>query len=415
VLVDDQPQVAATGHLHTPFPSPASWRPATARTSRPNATSHRTAARRTAPPRWTDRDTPRILVVAAGWSWRLLLVGVVAYLVVRLLALLWLVVVPVLAALLLSALIQPVTTLLRRYLSGPAAAAVTLLLSVVLLAGLGYGVGLRFVHQLPTLSDEMVATIGRLRTQLRGSGVGQAQLDQLQDVATGWLQEHRTELLDYLTTGAGYVLEFLTVLVLTLFVAFFLLYDGARVWRWLLGPLPRASQARVDRAGRAAWATLTAYVHGTAVIATFHGVVIGLVLFLLHVPLVLPLAVLVFLGGFVPLAGALAAGGLAVLVALGTRGWATALILLGVLLVENQVEAHLLQPLVMGRYVRLHPLAIGLAIAVGSVLGGIPGAIVAVPLAAIFHRAAPLLTARRRGSDTNARPRPRSRRGAAGR
>ena len=183
-------------------------------------------------------------------------------------------------------------------------------------------------------------------------------------------------------------------------MTFFLLYDGERVWRWLLGPLPRAAGTRVDRAGRTAWTTLTAYVHGTAVIATFHGVVIGVVLFLLHVPLVLPLAVLAFVGGFVPLVGALVAGSLAVLVALGTRGWVTAVILLGVLLVENQVEAHLLQPLVMGRYVRLHPLAIGLAIAVGSVLGGVLGAIVAVPAAAIVYRAAPLLSARGRGPVT---------------
>ena len=341
--------------------------------------------------------------------------GVVAYLVVRLLALLWLVVVPVLAALLLSALVHPVTTLLRRHMSGPAAAGVTLMLTVVLLGGLGYGVGLRFVDQLPTLSDEVVATIGRFRTQLRGLGVGQAQLDQLQDVATGWIQEHRTDLLSYLTTGAGYLLEFLTMAVLTLFVAFFLLYDGERVWRWLLGPIPPATAPRVDRTGRAAWATLTAYVHGTAVIATFHGLVIGLVLSVLGVPLVVPLAVLVFIGGFVPLAGALVAGGLAVLVALGTRGWATALVLLGVLLVENQVEAHLLQPFVMGRYVRLHPLAIGLAIAVGTVLGGIPGAIVAVPVAAIVYRAAPLLTGRRRTPRTDARPRRRSRAAAANR
>jgi predicted PurR-regulated permease PerM len=335
-----------------------------------------------------------VLVAVAGWSWRLLLVGVMAYFVIRLFLLLWLVVVPVLASLLLTALVRPVTVHLRRHLPGPAAAGLTLLLSVLLLLGLGFGVGVRFAQQLPTLTDEVVATINQLRDQLRGAGIGQAQLDQVQRVATGWIQEHQTGFIAYVTTGAGYLLELLTLVVLALFVTFFLLYDGGRVWHWLLRPLPRAAAVRADRAGRVAWATLTAYVHGTAVIATFHGVVIGLVLFVLHVPLVIPLAVLVFVGGFIPLAGALLAGGLSVLVALGTRGWVTAALVLGVLLVENQVEAHLLQPLVVGRYVRLHPLAIGLAIAVGTVLGGIAGAIIAVPLAAIVYRAVPLLTTR---------------------
>jgi predicted PurR-regulated permease PerM len=370
--VDDRPGVAARGRLHarSPLPNPG---------------------------------PPRTLVVAAAWSWRLLLVGVVAYVVARVLALLWLVVVPVLAALLLTALVRPVAVHLRRQLPGPAAAAVTLLLSVLVLLGLGVGVGVRFAQQLPTLSDEVVDTIGQLRDQLRGLGIGQEQLDQIQRVATGWVQEHQSDFLAYVTTGAGYLLEFLTLVVLALFVTFFLLYDGARVWHWLLRPLPAGTDVRFDRAGRVAWATLTAYVHGTAVIATFHGVVIGVVLFLLHVPLVLPLAVLVFFGGFVPLVGALTAGGVSVLIALGTRGGVTAAILLGVLLAESQVEAHLLQPLVMGRYVRLHPLAIGLAIALGSVLGGVLGAIVAVPLAAIVYRAAPLLTTRARRA-----PRPRS-------
>lgn len=358
----------------------------------------RVAGRAPTTPGRRGRNVPRVLVTAGGWSWRLLLVGVVAYLVVRFLVLLWLVVVPVLAALLLTALVRPVAVHLRRHMPGPAAAGATLLLSVLVLLGLVSAVGVRFAQQLPTLTDELVQTIGQLRAQLRGAGIGQAQLDHVQQAATSWIQQHQTDFLQYVTTGAGYLLEFLTLVVLMLFVTFFLLYDGERVWHWLLGPLRPAIALRVDRAGRVAWATLTAYVHGTAVIATFHGVVIGLVLFLLHVPLVIPLAVVVFLGGFIPLAGALLAGGLSVLVSLGTRGWVTAALVLGVLLLENQVEAHLLQPLVVGRYVRLHPLAIGLVIAVGTVLGGIPGAIVAVPLAAIVYRAVPLLSGRARAA-----------------
>jgi predicted PurR-regulated permease PerM len=147
----------------------------------------------------------------------------------------------------------------------------------------------------------------------------------------------------------------------------------------------------VDQAGRAAWTTTTGYVRGTAVIATIHGSVIGLALYLLGVPLAVPLAVLVFLGSFIPFIGALVGGGLAVLVTFGTQGWLIALVLLGILLVESQLEVHLLQPLIVGRYVRLHPLAIGIAFAVGTVLAGILGAIIAVPIAAIVHQAWPAL------------------------
>ena len=340
------------------------------------------------------RGVPRFLVVAASWSWRLLLVGTAVYLAVRVLALLWLVVVPIVAALLLAALIHPVADRLRRHLPGPAAASVTLVLAVVVMGGIGYAVGLRFTQQLPVLSGQLVDTVHRLRNTLRGVGLGAAQLDQLQSAVTGWIEAHRTDLLAYLTTGAGYLFEFLTFVVLTLFVTFFLLYDGGRIWHWLLGPLPHDAAGRADRAGRAAWQTLTAYVHGTATIAVVHTVVIGGVLFLLSVPLVIPLAVLVFFGSFIPLVGALVAGGLAVLVTLGTQGWIAALIMFGVLLVEDQLEAHLLQPLIVGRYVRLHPLAIGLALAVGSILAGVVGALVAVPVAAIVYRAAPLLAGR---------------------
>ncbi|WP_433556404.1 AI-2E family transporter [Pseudonocardia xinjiangensis] len=118
---------------------------------------------------------------------------------------------------------------------------------------------------------------------------------------------------------------------------------------------------------------------------------IGLVVSLLHVPLAIPLGVLVFLGSFIPIVGELIAGSVAVVVTLGTQGPLAGLILIAVLIAEGQLEAHLLQPLIVGRYVRLHPLAIGLVLATGTVLGGLVGAVVAVPVAAIVHRAWPAL------------------------
>lgn len=338
---------------------------------------------------------PRSLTLGAAWSWRLLLVGFAAYAAVQVLARLSLVVIPLLAALLIAALLRPVAELLHRRLPGPLSALLTLLLAVVVLGGLGYVIGLRFAQQLPSLIEQLVGTIRQLRADAVGAGVAQGQLNEIETVVVDWLQRNRSQAVGYLTTGAGYVFEFLTLTVLTLFIAFFLLYDGERIWRWLISPLPARELARVDLAGRTAWVTITGYVRGTAVIATIHGTVIGLVLFLLGVPLAIPLAVLVFLGAFIPFIGALVAGGLAVLVTFGTQGWLAALILLGVLLAESQLEAHLLQPLIVGRYVRLHPLAVGLAFAIGTVLAGIIGAIIAVPTAAVIYQAWPAL----RGQD----------------
>jgi predicted PurR-regulated permease PerM len=192
-------------------------------------------------------------------------------------------------------------------------------------------------------------------------------------------------------TGGKIVLELLTGLVLTVFITFFLLKDGERIWAWVVSALRPQPRKRADNAGLAAWAALVNYVRGTAVVATIHAVSIGLALWILGVPLLVPLIILVFVAAFVPLIGILVAGALAILVTLGTKGLLDAVILLVVFLLENQVESHLLQPLVVGRIVRLHPLAIILVLAVGGIVAGIPGAIVAVPSAAAISYAWPYL------------------------
>lgn len=349
----------------------------------------------------TRSALPQSLVIGAAWSWRLLLVGVTVYATVRVLVLLSLVVIPLVAALLLAALLRPVAQRLQRRLPGPLSALLTLVLAIAVLGSIGYLIGLRFTRELPSLVSQLVGTVRRLRAVVGAGGAGQFQLDQLEGSVINWLQRNQSQAVGYLTTGAGYLVEFATLTVLTLFITFFLLYDGERIWRWLLTPLPGRESHRVDLAGRAAWGTITGYVRGTAVIATIHGIVIGFVVYLLGVPLALPLGVLVFIGSFIPFVGALFSGGLAVLITFGTQGWLAAVILLGVLIVESQLEVHLLQPLIVGRYVRLHPLAIGLSFAVGTVLAGIIGAIVAVPTAAVIHQAWPAL----RGPDRDRRAR----------
>jgi len=175
---------------------------------------------------------------------------------------------------------------------------------------------------------------------------------------------------------------------LALFLTFFFLYDGQRIWRWVVGLFPNAVAYDVWQAGRRAWTTLTGYVRGTVVVAFVDGVFIGLAVALVGVPLAVPIGALVFLGAFVPLIGATVTGAVAVLVALVAQGLGPALIVLGSVILVQQLEGHILQPFVLGRAVRLHPVAVALAVTTGGILAGIGGAIVAVPLVAVVNSVA---------------------------
>ena len=175
--------------------------------------------------------------------------------------------------------------------------------------------------------------------------------------------------------------------------------SGERIWTWLLGALRAENAERVNRAGHAAWLAVVYYMRGTVAVAAIHAVVIGVTLSIMGAPLVIPLAVLVFLAAFVPLVGLLVAGALAIVVTLATKGWVDAVILLGILIIEDQLEAHLLQPQVVGRVIRLHPLAVILSLAAGGVLAGIAGAVVAVPIVAVITRAVPELRRRDPGPE----------------
>lgn len=337
---------------------------------------------------------PRPLQVAGAWSWRLLLVGAAVYFIARVLSYLSIVTVPCAAALLIVALLFPLTARLRRAGVGRLAATwLTMLVAAIVLGGLGVLVGFRANAEFPTLADQVVNSARELQSWLR-TGPLQFRQQQLDSAATTLLNalDQQTErLAGTVVTGAGIVLEVLAGLVLLIFVTFFLIKDGDRIWAWCCERSGSRVGARIDRAGRAAWATLVQYVHGTMIIAAIHGIVIGVVMLIMGIPLWAPLAVLIFLGSFVPLAGIIVTGGLAVLVTLGTQGWIAALVLLGIITLEAQLESHLLQPLVVGRMVRLHPLVVILAIATGTFTAGIIGAVIAVPLTAVAYRAWPEL------------------------
>jgi len=338
---------------------------------------------------------PAILAGGAALSWRLLVVGTAFYALVLVLDKLTIVVVPVFVALFLTAVLHgPVRYLRRHGWPRMAATSVSLFVAAVVIVLVGYVV----VTHVSSQYDAMLHQVAGVRSQLQHllkslPGVStSATVDELTGRLVTWLQQHRSAVVgDLLTIGrlAGSVL---TGGIIALFLTFFFLADGARMWSWLVRLTPRSAQPSVNGAGHRAWRVLSGWVVGTAAIALFHGVVVGLVLLLLGSPLVLPLAVLVFLGSFIPLVGALLFGGLAVLVTLLSGGLVPALIMFGVLVVEDQIEAHLLQPLVVGRAVRLHPVAIVLVLTGAEALGGLMGMIFAVPLVASLHAAVKYLT-----------------------
>jgi predicted PurR-regulated permease PerM len=335
-------------------------------------------------------DVPRWLQTAAAWSWRLLLLAIVLYIAARVAALLYLVVVPCAAAILLTALLQPLTARLRRAGLAPLAATwCTLLIAVILLAGAVWLVTTRVQAEYPSLVTQVKHTIAQVQVWLTGPPfhLRTGNLQKLSDNVVKYLSQHKSVVEGTVVTGSRIVVEILAGAVLMFFVSFFLIKDGDRIWGWLTSRLPAERKRRADLAGTAAWQAVVYYVRGTVAIAAIHATVMGVTLSIMNAPLVAPLALFMFVAAFVPLIGVLVAGALAILVVLAAKGWILAVILLGILIVMNQLEGHLLQPQVVGKMVRLHPLAVILVLAVGGVVAGIAGAVVAVPITAAVTRA----------------------------
>jgi predicted PurR-regulated permease PerM len=350
-----------------------------------------------------DDGLPRGVRIAGAWAWRLILFVAAAYLLIRVIAMLHIVVIPVAVALLLAALFEPAVRGLRNRGVNRSLAAGTVLVGglAAVSGGLGLIVG-TVISQFDDLSAQVRDGVNEVETWLTR---GPLELSQAQ--LTGWLarlQQQMSENQGAIVSGAlstaTTVGEVLAGFFLVLFTLFFFLRDGAQIWRFLCRLLPQPARVPVARAGHYSWHTLGSYVRATVLVAFVDAVGIGIGLAVLRVPLALPLAALVFLGAFIPVIGATLSGTVAVLVALVTQGPVIALIVLGVVIGVQQLEGHVLQPLIMGRAVALHPLAVILAIATGVVVAGIVGALVAVPLLAVANTAVRYLTAHPQGEPT---------------
>jgi putative heme transporter len=344
-----------------------------------------------------DESVTPLVRKTAAWAWRLLLIFA------ALVALLWaakkveLIVVPVALATILAALLLPVVDFLdRRGAPRGGAVALVLLGGIATVGGILAFVISQFIEGAPALVDQVSTSIKGVGDWLTNGPlhINQQQIEAARKSAVEALQNNQEKLTSGALSTAGTVTEIVTGALLVLFTLIFVLHGGRNIYGYVTKIFPEHVRERVRDAGRAGFRSLIGYVRATFLVALVDAVGIGTGLAIMGIPLALPLASLVFLGAFIPLVGAVIAGFLAVVVALIAKGWIFALITLGLIIAVQQLEGHVLQPLVMGRAVSIHPLAIVLAIAGGGVLAGIVGALLAVPTVAFLNSAVRVLLAR---------------------
>jgi predicted PurR-regulated permease PerM len=341
------------------------------------------------PPAGDVQDVvPRILRVAAAIGWRFLVVVAALYVVGTVTGYLAGIVVPVAIALLLAALLVPGVDHLTR-LSVPRGIATALVLvgGLVILGGVLAFVVVTFVNGVPGLVSQLSQSVDRASAWLTDGPLhlSDTQIREVSERFLATLTNNQADITSGALTTAATVGEILTQALLVLFTLIFLLYDGPRIWHFLLRAAPSRVRTRVDVAGRRGLAALVSYARATSAVAVVDAVGIGIGLAVLRVPLAIPLAALVFLGAFIPIIGAVVAGSIAIIIALVANGWVAGVVVACIVIAVMQLESHVLQPLLLGRAVKLHPLAVVLAIAGGLLVGGIAGALLAVPLLAVLN------------------------------
>ena len=335
-----------------------------------------------------DDAVPPFVRKAAAWSWRLLVIGAAVFALFWLLTQVKVIAVSVAIAVILCALLLPPVDWLDRHRC-PRGLAVAGVLAggTALLGGVLTFVVNQFVSGLPAVGGEVTRSIDSARDWLIDGplGMSREQIDSLGNSAIQAIRENQ----DRLTTGAvstaTTVTQIITGFFIAVFALIFLLHGGRHIWDYVTKLVPAENRSRVRAAGGSGFGSLTGFVRATFIVALVDAVGIGVGLAVLGVPLALPLASLVFLGAFIPVVGAVLTGLLAVVVALLSKGLLVAVLVLLLILAVQQLEGNVLQPLIMSRAVRIHPLAVLLAISAGAVLAGIIGALLAVPLLAFVN------------------------------
>ncbi|MEN1975162.1 MULTISPECIES: AI-2E family transporter [unclassified Cellulomonas] len=347
---------------------------------------------------------PRWLRTSAGVTWRLLVllagIGVVFYATAQV----QLLFVAVFIAFVLTAVLRPLVDFYGRVMPRPLATALGLLSGFLVLAGMVFYVGYSVANQWQDLSQQFGDGIDQIVDFLENGplpvSITNEQIAEWIDTGREWIQQHAGDLASQAAASAGSVVEVFTAMALAVFCAIFFLARGQDMWTWFVNQLPATVRESWKTAGGAGWYTFSGYTRGTVIIAVTDGVLAFVLLSIIGVPLAAPLAVLVLIGAFIPLVGAPAAMVVAMIVALAANGALQAAVVgIGIALI-GQFEGHVLQPLVMGKQVSLHPVVVALAVTGGTLTAGILGAVIAVPLVSVvwaiysrFHQLDPPMDA----------------------
>jgi putative heme transporter len=354
----------------------------------------------------TTHSVPRGVRIAAAYSWRFLLIAAAVGVAIWIIIQLKLLVIPLLIAILIAALVWPAFTwMLRHRWPRWLAIVVSVLGTIAIVGGLLWLAVWQITRQWRSVQERTVDAVEQFRQYLIDGPLHLTaqQIDDLLGQAGEFFRQQAEVLWSGALAVGSTVGHIATGLLLTIFILLCVLADGGGIWRWTTRLFPKQSRAAVDGAGRAGWRTVVTYARTQLLVATIDAVGIGVGAFFLGVPLAIPIGVLVFLGAFVPFVGAVVTGAIAVFVALVYNGPWIALWMLIVVLAVQQIESHILQPILMGSAVKVHPLAVVLVVAGGAMIGGIAGALFAVPLAAFVNVVAVYLSSRG-GSDGEGPP-----------
>ncbi|AEE45872.1 AI-2E family transporter [Cellulomonas fimi] len=341
-----------------------------------------------------EHTAPHWLRVMAGVSWRLLVVIAAVALVFFATSRVQLLFIAVFLAFVFTAVLRPIVDVLSRVMWRGLATALAILGGILFFVGLLTYIGYSIANQWSDLTVQFGDGIGQITDFLENGplpfSITNEQIAEWIGNAQQWVQDHAGDLASQVAAGAGSVVEIFTALALAIFCTVFFLARGQEMWTWFLNQLPMRFRETWKVAGGAGWYTFSGYTRGTVIIAVTDGLLAFILLTILRVPLSAPLAVLVMIGAFIPLIGAPAAMIVAMIVALAANGlWSAAIVGIGIALI-GQFEGHILQPLVMGKQVSLHPVVVALAVTAGTLTAGILGAVIAVPLVsvvwAIFSR-----------------------------
>jgi predicted PurR-regulated permease PerM len=332
-------------------------------------------------------EVPRWLNTAAALGWRLIVVGAALYIVFLAFGRLRLVVMPVLFALFLTAVLSPAAGWLRKHRWPASLATFTVFLAALaVLVGLGFWFVPKVVTQFGDVGKQASQGFKDVQRWLTHAPfhLKQSEIDRYINEAKHQVTQRQGQIAQGALTGVGLLVEIITTTLLTIVITFFFVKDGDKIANWMVGLFAPERSTEVKEIGRRSWDALGGYIRGTAVNGVVNGTVMGVTLAVIGVPLALPLAVLTFLGAFIPLVGAIVTGVVAALIALVAKGGVAALVVVGATILIHNLEGYLVGPFVLGRAVHLHPVAVLLALTTGTILAGILGAILAVPVLSIL-------------------------------